>query len=206
MPTLYSDFYVDPVTKDLDFSGGDFKIIESNLESLRQRLYLRFNIWTGDWYFDETFGFPYRSFISQKVMKAVLDGKIRSTVREEPDALAIEDFKSVMDVVGRTYSCFFTVVTREGEELSLAFSGSDKFTPPTPPEGNISLCGDDNQFIMWQNKLYYLINFRLPIYGDATWYNKWSGQDPLVKTTRVLATQGGQGITTQDGKLLEREN
>lgn len=173
MPTAFTDFALDPVTGDLDFTGNGLNLIESNQISLRQRLYMRFTIWAGSWYFNESFGFPYRTFISQKTVKAVLDGRIKSEVRTEPDVQAITDFDSKMDVVSRSYECYFSVVTREGEEINLAFIGSDAFAFPTPPESNVSLCGDEGQFITWKNKLYYLINFRLPSYGDATWVNKW---------------------------------
>lgn len=173
MATQFKDFALDPVTGDLDFSGGGMNVILTNLMSLRQRLYLRFSIWSGDWYFDESFGFPYRSYISKKTIKAVLDGRIRSEVRLEPDVLEISSFQSVMDVVNRSYQCFFTVVTTEGEELNLAFTGADQYLYPTPEEGNATLCGDDGAIIEFKNKLYYLINFRLPQYGDSTWINNW---------------------------------
>jgi hypothetical protein len=196
MPTLFSDFTLD-ASGDLDFSDGGIGLIESNQVSLRQRLYIRFNVWTGDWYFDESFGFPYRTFISKKTMKAVLDNRIKDTVRLEPDVMSIVDFRSVMKSASRSYECYFTVITQEGEEVSLAFLGSDPYQYPTPPEGNVTLCGDDNQFINWQNKLYYLINFRLPIYGDATWYNTWSGQGPISRS-RILIDQKSNMIVTNN--------
>lgn len=105
MATLYSDFLMDPVTGDLDVSTG-LQLIDSNQVSLRQRLWLRFNVWAGDWYFDETFGFPYRTYISKKVMKTVLDNKIKEITRLEPDVLEIADFQSVMDHTTRSYSAF----------------------------------------------------------------------------------------------------
>lgn len=176
MATQFKDLLVDPLTGDLDFGQpGDrgMNIVVTNQMSLRQRLFLRFAIWGGDWYFDEAFGFPYRTFIAKKTVKAVLDGRIKSEVRQEPDVLAITDFFSQMDVVARTYKCYFTVVTAEGEEINLAFLGEDQFAYPTPPESNVQLCGDEGTIITFKNKLYYLINFRLPKYGDSTWVNTW---------------------------------
>lgn len=170
--TLYQDMALDPVTGDLDFSNGELNFIEDNLNSLRQRLYFRFNIWQGDWYFDETFGFPYRTYISKRVAKTVLDNKIKEHTRFEPDVVAITDFTSKMNKVSRTYECYFTVLTTEGEELSLAFVGSNEFSYPTPNDQGASMCGD-NGWITYANKLYYLINFRLPTFGDVTWHNKW---------------------------------
>ncbi|AXN57971.1 hypothetical protein [Acinetobacter phage ABPH49] len=205
MPTLFSDLQMDPVTGDLDISGDGLNLITSNQISLRQRLWIKFSVWAGDWFFDESFGFPYRTFISKKVMKSVLDGRIKQTVREEPDVIDITSFNSAMEASSRSYECYMTVTTNEGEDINIAFTGSSQFAYPTPPEDGVTLCGD-NQWIKWQNKLYYLINFRLPIYGDATWYNKWSVQDPITATRSGIGTQDGRGISTQDGKLIERGN
>lgn len=176
MATRFKDLLIDPLTGDLDFGQpGDrgMNLVLTNQMSLRQRLYLRFAIWSGTWYFDDAFGFPYKTFIAKKTVKAVLDGRIKSEVRREPDVVAITDFASTMDVVGRSYKCYFTVVTVEGEEINLAFVGDDAYEYPTPPESNVQLCGDDGEVISFKNKLYYLINFRLPKYGDSTWINKW---------------------------------
>lgn len=176
MATQFKDFLLDPLTGDLSFgdiTSRGMNIVTENQMSLRQRLYLRFAIWGGDWYFDEAFGFPYRTFISRKVIKAVLDGRIKSEVRQEPDILEITDFVSTMNVSSRTYSCYFTVVTAEGDEINLSFQGGDEFYYPTPKEGNVQLCGDGIDVIEFKNKLYYLINFRLPQYGDSTWINNW---------------------------------
>lgn len=176
MATQFKDLLLDPLTGDLDFgTPGDrgMKLTLTNQLSLRQRLYMRFAVWAGEWYFDEAFGFPYRTFVGKKTAKAVLDGRIKSEVRQEPDVLQIIDFQSTMDVVSRSYQSFFTVVTAEGEEINLAFVGSDQFQYPTPPPGNVSLCGDEGTIINFKNKLYYLINFRLPKYGDSTWVNTW---------------------------------
>lgn len=173
MATVFKDFLLDPLTGDLDFSTRTLQVVTSNQMSLRQRLYLRFGIWQGTWYFDETIGFPYGMFIAKKTSKTVLDNRIKQEVRQEPDVIAIEGFTSSIDVTSRSYKCFFTVVTSEGEEINFAFLGEDAFEYPTPPEGNVELCGDTGSLVEFKNKLYYLINFRLPKYGDSTWINNW---------------------------------
>lgn len=173
MATVFKDFLLNPTTGDLDFSSRTLEVVASNQMSLRQRLYIRFGIWQGTWYFDEAIGFPYGMFIAKKTSKTVLDNRIKQEVRQEPDVIAIEGFTSSIDVTSRSYKCFFTVVTSEGEEINFAFLGEDAFEYPTPPEGNVELCGDVGSLIEFKNKLYYLINFRLPKYGDSTWVNNW---------------------------------
>lgn len=205
MPTLYSDFLIDPTTGDLDIRSG-LQVIESNQMSLRQRLWMRFNTWTGSWYFDETFGFPYLSFIGKKVMKTVLDNKIRSIAREEPDVLNIINFESTMDRRSRTYQAFFEVVTKENEIVRIAFIGFDQFEYPQPEAGSTSLC-DDEGWIEWANKLYYLINFRLPRTGDATWWSEWAGpemENPIPVGS--LLSQDKELLLTDADQTLNRNN
>nr|DAY62347.1 MAG TPA: Baseplate wedge protein [Caudoviricetes sp.] len=205
MPTLYSDFLIDPTTGDLDIRSG-LQVIESNQMSLRQRLWMRFNTWTGSWYFDETFGFPYLSFIGKKVMKTVLDNKIRSIAREEPDVLNIINFESTMDRRSRTYQAFFEVATKENEIVRIAFIGFDQFEYPQPEAGSTSLC-DDEGWIKWANKLYYLINFRLPRTGDATWWSEWAGpemENPIPVGS--LLSQDKELLLTDADQTLNRNN
>lgn len=199
MATLYSDFLMDPVTGDLSVSTG-LSLIDENLISLRQRLWLRFSIWTGDWYFDESFGFPYRAYLSKKVMKTILDNKIKEITRLEPDVLDITDFTSLMDKSSRSYQAYFQVTTTEHEVVNIAFVGTEEYYYPTPEEGATILC-DDTGWIAWANKLYYLINFRLPRPGDATWWNTWAGDIDATPKGSIV-TQTGYPIETQDEKII----
>ncbi|BDU14160.1 hypothetical protein NWUPM366V_23 [Escherichia phage vB_EcoM_366V_SA_NWU] len=196
MATLYSDILMDPQTGDLAIDKG-LELIDSNQVSLRQRLWMRFNTWKGSWYFDELFGFPYMDFLSKKVMKTVLDNKIMEVARQEPDVLNIVNFQSTMDRRSRTYQAFFEVVTKENEIVRLAFVGLDQFTYPQPDSGTTSLC-DDEGWIKWANKLYYLINFRLPRTGDATWWNQYAG--PEMENPIPVGS-----LLTQDKDLLMTE-
>lgn len=205
MPTLYSDFLIDPATGDLDIRSG-LQVIESNQMSLRQRLWMRFNTWKGSWYWDETFGMPYTDYIGKKVMKTILDNKIRSIAREEPDVLNIINFESTMDRRSRTYQAFFEVVTKENEIVRIAFIGFDQFEYPQPEAGSTSLC-DDEGWIKWANKLYYLINFRLPHTGDAIWWSEWAGpemENPIPVGS--LLSQDKDLLLTDADQTINRNN
>lgn len=207
MGTLYADLALDPSTMDLDVRNG-LRIIDTNLESLRQRLYLRFNIWQRAWYFDETFGFPFADFLSKKVLKAVLDNKIKEACRSEPDVRDVINFKSVMDAGSRSYQAFFDVITVEDETISLAFVGLDGYTYPTPDDGQTSLCNDEG-WLVWAEKLYYLINFRLPRTGDATWWNSWSGENDLsnpIPVGSIMTRKQKKLLLDKFGNTLNRNN
>lgn len=203
MATLFSDFLMDPVTGDLSVSTG-LSLIEDNLTSLRQRLWLRFSIWAGDWYFDESFGFPYRAYLSKHVLKTILDNKIKEVTRLEPDVLDITDFTSVMDKTSRSYQAYFQVTTTEHEIVNIAFVGTEDYYYPIPDEGSTILC-DDTGWIAWANKLYYLINFRLPRPGDATWWNTWAAEDMTNQVAAgSLMTADDKVMTTQNDESINR--
>lgn len=174
MTTRFVDLLLNPVTGDLDLTNNSISLIEDNVISLRQRLLFRFSIWQGEWYFDESFGFPYRNYISKKVLKRILDNKIRETVNLEPDVVSINNFRSKITGSTRSYEAYFEVTTRQNESVYLAFLGRDPFNWPNPDDNETALCDKDGN-ITFANRLHYLINFRLPTWGDLTWINKWSG-------------------------------
>ncbi|AKJ73457.1 hypothetical protein SP40_16 [Salmonella phage 40] len=111
-----------------------------------------------------------------------------------------------MDRTTRSYQAFYEVTTKEQEVVRLAFVGQDEYYYPTPDEGSTVLCDDDG-WITWANKLYYLINFRLPRTGDATWWNTWSGadMDNPVPVGSLLDDKNNI-ITTEDGKSINRNH
>lgn len=172
MSTQYQDFKLNPLTGDLDLSGSSLNIIDKNTESLQQRLLLRFSIWEGNWLYDTDFGFPYRTYIGNKVLKGIIDAKIKETVRKENDVLAIENFTSSLTNSSRSYSAYFDVITEELESISFAFLSDDQYAYPIGTGGPGRIC-DESGLVELANKLYYLINFRMPSYGDSTWVNNW---------------------------------
>lgn len=159
MATLYGDFYFDPSTGDLDISTG-IKIIDSNPVSLRQRLWMSFNVWQGDWYFDISYGFPYRSYVGNKVLKVVLDNRIKETIRQQPDVLSIEDFRSTLDGAKRSYTAYTNVLTTEQEVVRLAFVADSEYNYRVPDEMTslASLCEDS---VNYNGRSYDVVNFSI---------------------------------------------
>lgn len=173
MATEYQDFKLSAATGDLDFSSNSVNIVTQNNESLQQRLLMRFSIWQGNWLFDTDLGFPYKSYISNKVLKTIIDSKIKETTRLESDVLAIENFTSTLVNSSRAYSAYFDVITEELETVSFAFISVDEYDYPEGTGGPGRICDEDG-IVEAANKLYYLINFRMPRGGDSTWINEWA--------------------------------
>lgn len=138
MTTNFKDF-ASNLTGSISTEGG-LSVIQDNAKSLEKRLTIRFSVWRGEWPFNLDFGFDYRSILGGKLPKPVIDSMIRQEVREEPDVLRIEAFKSEMSRGVRFYSCSCTVVTTEGEyTLKLGNVTPVQFDYPVP-EGNTDLC------------------------------------------------------------------
>lgn len=172
MATQYEDFKLNVATGDIDLFGDGLNLVKENKLSLQQRLVMRFSIWEGNWEFDLSLGFPYRTYIGNKVIKSIIDAKIKQTVRLEADVIAIENFTSTLQNASRSYSAYFNVITAESEVVPMAFVSIDEFDYPSGTGGPPSICNQDGQVVA-ANKLYYLINFRMPAFGDSTWINKW---------------------------------
>lgn len=173
MATEYVDLQLDQATGDLLITeAGDFQLITENINSLWQRLLFRFSIWQNEWQFNLDFGFPYESYLGNKIPKEVVDAKIRETVRLEPDVLRIQDFTSSFNTQTRQYEAYLTVITQELEEVNVAYFG-DGYYYPSPDETAQDLCPSLGE-VEYGAKLYHFINFRLPLGGDATWINTWS--------------------------------
>lgn len=80
-----------------------------------QRLTIRLRTWLGEWFINTTYGVPYATRILTKVAsKTTVDNILREQILDEPGVLQIEKFTSSFDPSSRTYSCEFSVLTREG--------------------------------------------------------------------------------------------
>lgn len=169
MATNYSDLQLDD-TGDLLLTNNDLTLITENLISVRQRLAMMFNVWKEEWKFDLLLGFTYQQYLGKKIDKSIIDAKVRQTATTPPDVLRIENFTSTFS--NRYYEAYFTVVTTELEEVNVAFFGTDEFDYPPPSMLDDQLCDVDSQ-IEFGGKLYFFLNFRLNVAGDATWDNQW---------------------------------
>lgn len=170
MATNNSDLFLDPETGDLKLVNNDLFLIKNNIDSVRQRLALRFSIWKDEWKFNLDFGFPYWSYLGRKTSKQIIDVKVRQTATSPSDVLRIENFTSTFE--NRYYQAYFTVITTELEEVNVSFIGLDEYTYPSPEDTTQDLCPSLGE-VEYGEKLYYLINFRLPSFGDVSWINNW---------------------------------
>ena len=125
MSTDYSDILL-TTDGDIDISSDDVVFISTNLDSLRQRLNIRYAIWQGEWKYNEFLGTPYREYIGKAFNKATIDAEIKRQALLEPDVERLDNFKSAFDRNIRLYSCSFDVETNE-ESISYGLVLRDSF-------------------------------------------------------------------------------
>lgn len=134
MSTDYSDILL-TIDGDIDLSSDDAVFISTNLDSLRQRLNIRYAIWQGEWKYNEFLGTPYREYIGKAFNKATIDAEIKRQALLEPDVERLDNFKSAFDRNIRLYSCSFDVETNE-ESISYGLVLRDSFEYVIPNYNN----------------------------------------------------------------------
>ena len=134
MSTDYSDILL-TTDGDIDLSSDDAVFISTNLDSLRQRLNIRFAVWQGEWKYNEFLGTPYREYIGKAFNKATIDAEIKRQALLEPDVERLDNFSSAFDRNSRLYSCSFDVETNE-ESISYGLVLKDSFEYVIPSYNN----------------------------------------------------------------------
>ena len=134
MSTDYSDILL-TTDGDIDLSSDDAIFISTNLDSLRQRLNIRFAVWQGEWKYNEFLGTPYREYIGKAFNKSTIDAEIKRQALLEPDVERLDNFSSPFDRNSRLYSCSFNVETNE-ESISYGLVLKDSFEYVIPNYNN----------------------------------------------------------------------
>src|SRR5574344_1582884 len=134
MSTDYSDILL-TTDGDIDLTSEDAVFISANLDSLRQRLNIRYAVWQGEWKYNELLGTPYREYIGKSFNKATIDAEIKRQALLEPDVERLDNFNSAFDRNSRLYSCSFDVETNE-ESISYGLVLRDSFEYVIPNYNN----------------------------------------------------------------------
>lgn len=131
------DFYISPDTGDLVFEDGDFRMTQTKGESLRQRIYITLNCWRGDWFWDTTFGVPYReSILGKPRTKDEVDAIFLSQITQYADEYeSLDEFTTTYDRRQRTFDVIFRITVGDGEEATnITLLPADEELYPNPPD------------------------------------------------------------------------
>ena len=114
------DIYFNPKNQDIEFvdlgnNEVDIAIINTSVDDLMQRLYLRFKTFKRDLMWNTGYGIDYLNDVfGINKSQIVVDTIIKEEIRKEPMVASITFFES--QLVNYTYACKFTVSLKEEQK------------------------------------------------------------------------------------------
>ena len=114
------DIFFNPQRQDIEFvdlgnNEVDIAIINTSVDDLMQRLYLRFKTFKRDLMWNTVYGIDYLNDVfGINKSQIVVDTIIKEEIRKEPMIYSITFFES--QLVNYTYACKFTVSLKEEQK------------------------------------------------------------------------------------------
>lgn len=114
------DIFFNPQRQDIEFvdlgnNEVDIAIINTSVDDLMQRLYLRFKTFKRDLMWNTGYGIDYLNDVfGINKSQTVVDTIIKEEIRKEPMVSSITFFES--QLVNYTYACKFTVSLKEEQK------------------------------------------------------------------------------------------
>lgn len=114
------DIFFNPNNQDIDFvdlgnNEVDIAIINTSVDDLMQRLYLRFKTFKRDLMWNTGYGIDYLNDVfGINKSQIVVDTIIKEEIRKEPMVSSVTFFES--QLVNYTYACKFTVSLKEEQK------------------------------------------------------------------------------------------
>ena len=115
------DIFFNPQRQDIEFvdlgnNEVDIAIINTSVDDLMQRLYLRFKTFKRDLMWNTGYGVDYLNDVfGINKSQIVVDTIIKEEIRKEPMVASITFFES--QLVNYTYACKFTVSLKEEQKV-----------------------------------------------------------------------------------------
>ena len=115
------DIFFNPQRQDIEFvdlgnNEVDIAIINTPVDDLMQRLYLRFKTFKRDLMWNTGYGIDYLNDVfGINMSQIVVDTIIKEEIRKEPMVASITFFES--QLVNYTYACKFTVSLKEEQKV-----------------------------------------------------------------------------------------
>jgi len=104
------DLLLYPEGQDLALSKGKFAVTHTVKELLRQRMYITFRTFKGEWFLNNNFGsYDRELFLNKKVTKDAIDSYFISIINGFPEVDQLRSFEGRYDAATRVYSMTFVV-------------------------------------------------------------------------------------------------
>ena len=110
------DILIDKINKRLIFNGGDLALVGNQSDLLVQRLYVRFETFKRELFWNRNFGIDYINDVFGRArQKLTVDNIMKSEILSEGMVDSITSFSS--KISGYSYSCKFTVKLKGLDKL-----------------------------------------------------------------------------------------
>ena len=150
------DFALDSNAEDLVLSKGKFGFTQTVREVLRQRMYITFRTFKGEWFLNTQFGaYDTELFLNKTLTKDALDSYFVALINSFPEVDLLRFFEADYNPATRVYGMTF-VVTARGETGTFRVD-------LTPPDVEIAYPDPTNVFDIVQCEIPY-------INQTNTWY------------------------------------
>lgn len=112
------DLRLDPLTGDLDLSGGQLHLTEG-VEAIAQSIRARLLFFLGEWFLDPTAGIKYfGSVLVKNPQIPVIQSIFRAEILKTPGVASLESLVLTYNSTARSLSVAFRVIDDTGELIS----------------------------------------------------------------------------------------
>jgi len=111
---MANDLLLDVSTNDLAIDGLNLTVVQG-ADAVRQQLFLKLCLWTGEWFLDTEFGTPYiDTILGKQVTLSGAIAAIKKSILEVTDVDKITSFEYSFDRQTRKLTVIFTCSTPFG--------------------------------------------------------------------------------------------
>lgn len=146
------DFLLNEKTNDIVFENGDFVWTKDNTELLRQRISITLQTWQGEWFWDTSFGTPYKqSILGKNRDKKEVDAIFIGIINSFDDVESLEEFESTYNIGDIRYELSFRVKAVDGDTVVITNVRPDQeeiYPEPIFEEPNTPICEAPTNYIL----------------------------------------------------------
>ncbi len=164
------DFLMDPDGQDLVYSAGKMGYTQSIRELLRNKLYISFRAFKGEYFYNTDFGiYDKNIFLNKTVTKNQVDAYLISEINSFEEVDELRSFQSEYDPANRIYSLTFVVrtITEENGIFTINMLPPGEQIKYPDPQDRIEAALCEVPTVENSNAFYELLNFELPT--DLYW-------------------------------------
>lgn len=117
------DFYLDPVTNDIDLTNKSMRLTNSIPESSRQQVLIDLLTFRGEWFANILAGVPYLANDNNPIQlmgqseKTNFDIAIKGSILSRENITSLVAYESSFNRAERSLTVSFTAITNTGEEV-----------------------------------------------------------------------------------------